>query len=196
MNEQINNWLRFHTDEDSLLDSTRTWYGDIRESKNGDFIEVPYCTFSDYSGTTVERSNCETFYDMFKQLEGTDLWMIHGGYSTTGVLIRKSLYLNNPEVMDVIDDLFEYPVISEDAMSQLEIELEQVSWDSWLEYDLKREIDEQKIEYNEDDLQSDMYYVMEYCNEYFIHEDACCPYLDTEKIVTNWVDAMNERRAE
>jgi len=203
MNEQLSKWLRKYQSyshgeyfyDPEVEGVSEVCYGDIKHNEDGEYIEVPFCTYSDYSGGTVERSNCQTFLDMFKEFNEISMWKIYGGYCTTGVLIRRSLYENSEEVRDVIDGLFDYPLISDDDLSQLEIDLEQVSWETWLEYDLKRELDKQEIEYNEDELQSDMYYVMEYCNEYFIHEDACCPYLDVEKIVSNWVDAMDERRS-
>lgn len=207
MNEQLSNWFRRY--QSYSYASGKTWgeyfydpevegvnsvcYGDIKENQDGEYIEVPYCTYSDYSGTTVERSNCQTFLDMFKEFNEISMWKMYGGWGTTGVLIRKSLYENNDEVKEVIDGLFDYPVISEDDLSQLEIELEHVSWDSYLKDELIRGLESNDIEYNEETLQEDFYFVADDIAEYFIHEDACCPYFRTEKVIDAWVETLAKR---
>lgn len=168
------------------------YYGNIKKDKNGQFMEVPYSTYSDYSGGTVERSNCRTFLDMFKEFGQKDLWEIYGGYSTTGVLIRLSLYQDNEEVKDVIDGLFNYPLINEDDLSELEIEIENEVWDSWIKSDLVNELEKRNIPYIEDDLYHDMLHVMNEINEYFNHEDAVSVYVDIEKIVDNWQEIKED----
>lgn len=171
----------------------RVWYGDIHDAEQGDYIEVPDCTYSDYSGCTVQRSNCQSFLRIFAEHLGKDMWELYGGYGTTGVLIRTSLYENNPEVKEVIDGIFDYPLIDEEDLSELEFELEQVSWDTWLEYELKSLLEKAGIEYNEETLQRDFYYVADDIAEYFIHEDANCPYFRTEKVVDAWVESLAKR---
>lgn len=205
MNSQLENYIRTYDarvlnnrewvffDDPEKQGVARVWYGNIHDAEQGSYIEVPVCTYSDYSGTTVERSNCQSFLRIFAEHLGKDVWELCGGFNTTGVLIRTSLYENNPEVKEVIDGLFDYPLINEEDYSELELELEQVSWDTWLEYELKSLLEQKEIEYNEETLQQDFYYVADDIAEYFIHEDANCPYFRTEKVVDAWVESLAKR---
>lgn len=181
--DQTNN--RSYTGRDNLQDISVIWYGDIRADQNGDFIEVPYCTYSDYSGGTVERSNCRVFLDMFKNTEG--VYRLFGGYGTEGVLINKSLLESNNDIKEVINALENYPVISEDDLSALELELEEEAVNSWIIYDLTRELDARGIKHgNGRTLTNKLYRVMDRANIYFIHEDAVSAYLDINEVVKHW----------
>lgn len=161
-------------------------YGDIKEDKNGLFLEVPYSTYSDYSGCTVERSNCRVFEDMFKEFLGTDMWTIYGGYGTSGILITVKLYENNEDVREVISGLFDYPLINEDDLSELEMEIEDEDWDNWIKFDLTRELEKQSIPYNEDTLQEDFNRVIRDNDIYYSHEDPVSAYIDIEDVVDHW----------
>lgn len=164
------------------IDMAAVSYGDIREDPNGDFIEVPYCTYSDYSGSTVERSNCRVFLEMFAN-EG-NVWPIYGGYGTTGVLVRYSYYLENEEMRDVIDGLSDYPVIDEDDWSELEIEIENECWDSWIKYDLSRAMEEAGLTVPDDDKLYQIYRdAMEAANEYPIFEDPVSCYVHIDRLI-------------
>lgn len=162
------------------------YYGDIEEDKTGIFLEVPFCTYSDYSGCTVERSNCRVFEEQFKEFIGTELWPIYGGYGTAGILITINLYENNEEVKEVIDGLFDYPCIDEEDMSNLEMEIEDEDWDSWIKFDLTRELEKRAISYNEDTLQDDFNRVIRENDIYYSHEDAVSAYIDIEDVVDHW----------
>lgn len=115
-------------------------YGDLdrhRESSEvtWDWMFCPsYMTYSDYSGSTCERSNCAEFLHQFGETPG--VYEMTGGYGTTGVAILLSAITD--EMMEIFDALQNYPVVDEDALSKLEMEIEEEDWASWISSDFKR----------------------------------------------------------
>lgn len=164
-------------------DYAMVYYGDIREDENGEYIELPYMTYSDYSGGTIERSNCDVFLDEFGDLPG--VYELYGGFGTRGVLIHQSL-LDNEDIKDILDGLDNYPLIDEDNFSKLEMELENEAWEMWIKSDLTFELDKAGIEYNEDEIQDKFYELIRDNSIEFIHEDACCPTINIEKVIECW----------
>jgi len=180
-----------HTGEPCIWEYVYTpeisaYYGDIKQDDNGKFIEVPYSTYSDYSGCTVERSNCRTFLDMFKEYDEISMWEIYGGYGTTGCLITVELYESNDEIQDVINGLFDYPCIDDEDMSELEMEIESEDWDSWIKSDLMRELESAGIEYDEDTLWDDFRKNCDSQNVYPLFETAISCWYDLDEIVKDW----------
>jgi hypothetical protein len=148
--------------------------------------EMPYCMYSDYSGSTVERSNTEYMLRNFKREQG--IIEVYGGYGTRGIMLTSSA-LELEEVQEIIEGLDNYPVISEDDMSQLEIEIEAESWDSWIKYDLTRALDDAGISYQDDDTLRDMFYqAAERANEYAIFEDAVSCWFYIDRIIEHWTE--------
>lgn len=177
-------WEYFYTPEDAGVSDIS--YGDIKEDKNGDYIELPWCTYSDYSGCTVERSNNRCIIDDFKQHLGKGMYQVYGGYGTSAILVSVEFFEGNEELQDIIEELFDYPLVSEDDHSQLENEIEDEDWDSYRKDDLMRLLDEAGIEYNENTLYGDFRDVQDRIGEYTIFEDAVSSYVDLEKIVEFW----------
>lgn len=185
-----NVWGEMYTPEEAQVSSVS--YGDIKPDEAGQYIEVPYSTYSDYSGDTVNRANCAEFLRLFGELDG--VYPIYGGYSTAGVLIRRSLYEQNTEVKDVIDALDDYPLINEETMSEIEMEIENESWDSWIKSDLTRELEKIeepsdliiKLLADDELLEHSFYFVMDKVNEYFIHEDAVNVYIHLDRILPGY----------
>lgn len=163
----------------------KVYYGDIKHNPEGKYLEVPFCTFSDYSGCTVERSNQRVFMEMFKDIPG--VYPLYGGYSTTGVLIKYSLYEENEEIQETINSLFDYPLIDEEDMSNLEMEIEDESWDSWIKSDLISELEKNEIPYDEDKLRELFWENCQYQNVYPLFETAISCWYDIEEIVEKWI---------
>ena len=162
------------------------WYGDLhsdRPNLKPRYLEVPYTMYSDYSGGTVERANCQAFLEQFGELPG--VYPVYGGYGTTGVVIRRAL-LRNEDVLYVLEGLDDYPLINEDVLSELEFELEAEAWDTWVEFDLQRALDKAGIPYNPDTLRDTFYNVICEHDIYWLHEDAVCPFIDIDQVVENW----------
>ena len=47
-------------------------YGRFHHDPRGDFVQPNYLSYSDYSGSTVERSNVRVFAREFAEHQGTD----------------------------------------------------------------------------------------------------------------------------
>lgn len=156
-------------------------YGDLDEAEDGELFEIPYCTFSDYSGGTVERSNCETFLKMFAD-EPDGVYPVYGGYGTRSVVVTEAVW-NSDDVQDVVNSLNRYPVIDEEAWTELEYQLEEEAWDSWVKADLMRALG---LEEEPDDLMEKWIAACERANEYFFCEDAVSAWIDVDKVVLYW----------
>jgi hypothetical protein len=183
-------WRYSNTPEEAGVSSVS--YGDIKQNDVGDFIEVPYCTFSDYSGDTVNRANCEYFLETWGKLDG--VYRIYGGHNTTGVLIRRSLYESNEEIKEAIDGLEDYPLFNDERLSELEIKLESEAWESWIKTEVQRELADIEspspliLRLLDDDnlLESSFWYIIRSFDVEFIHEDAVSAYIRTEEIMPHY----------
>jgi len=84
------------------------------------FIQPELLAGSDYSGGVLQKSNNKSFLEQFGDVEGVyELW---GGMGTYGVAVRLDVYENNKEIKGTLDSLDDYPVIDEEAYSELEHE--------------------------------------------------------------------------
>lgn len=111
------------------------------------YFYLPYSGYSDYSGSTVEKSN----NDCFQEEYGEEEWVhpVYGGHTT---LIGLTGLLNCPEdtfeeVIGILEGLEDYPLIDEEHHSQLENELVNEAWDNWGEHDFTREVENRFPEY-------------------------------------------------
>ena len=113
--------------------------GDVRSIRDAeaaltDYFEPNYMGGSDYSGGSVEVANHKVFLEEFGDLPGVH--EIHGDFDTYGVVIR--LDCITPRMFEVFDGLDNYPVIDEEAMSEVEREAEDEAWDNWVRHDYER----------------------------------------------------------
>src|SRR5262245_18473689 len=67
--------------------SSRVRYGSWRESKDGRYFVPHMLTWSDYSGSLVEKSNKSAFEEAFKDGDGVWWADVVGGHGTSGVII-------------------------------------------------------------------------------------------------------------
>lgn len=167
------------------------YYGDIQEDEAGKYIELPYCTYSDYSGSTVEHANCDYFLDQFGEHE--HVHEIYGRFGTRGVLIHESFLHadisdsgESDYILELILGLFEYPLFEDESLSGLEFELEQESWNTWVKSDLEYQLEKNDIEFNPDTLENDFWDIIREHDIEFIHEDAISPYIDIDKVIEHW----------
>ncbi len=122
-------------------------WSSVEMSKDGGWIVSRYCQWGDYGGSTCERSNYEVFCESFEsdryRADGRPNWVeIHGGHGSCGIAVAVSWYLSEEgrEVRDFLDGLHEYPLADEEHHSELEMRLQQESWDEWACSDLLREL--------------------------------------------------------
>jgi hypothetical protein len=175
-------------DPDSNGSRSEVYYGDIKEDFEGKFIEVPFCTWSDYSGSTVERSNSRVLLEQLKTKQSGGFWPLYGGYNTQGMLVSIALLESDEDLQDTIAGLFDYPCIDDEDMSELENEIENEDWDSWIKDDLKRALDAAGIEYPEDDEELCKHFNQVVGNNdiYYIHEDAVSAWIELDEVVAVW----------
>lgn len=108
--------------------------------KDGNTIAffVPYCSGSDYSGSTVEQSNYRSFLREFSEVSG--VFSAYGDYGTYAVLVDpRILFLpSNEPIVETIKGLENYPVLDESDLSEREMEATNESWECWGNFDTIR----------------------------------------------------------
>ena len=183
--------------EDANIDEEETlYYGDLTRDPSGDLMFVPYTTYSDYSGDTVDRSNCDVFMERYGN--NPNVWEVYGGYRTRAMVIHRRVY-DDPqteeeeEIKECIDGLSDYPLIDEEYHSNLEFEMEGEAWNDYGRHDLRRALKEADIYTDEeldnisDEILDRMWYAI--CEKeaiYTIFEDAVSPYFDIDKVIKVW----------
>jgi len=118
--------------------SKKTRLLDLKETlKEVDiFLISKYMQFGDYDNSCmVERSNYKLFLEEYKEEKG--IFRIYGGYGSSGIAIsiRYLLDLANEdkadEIIELLNNLNEYPVIDDEDMSNMEYDAFLESLDSF-----------------------------------------------------------------
>lgn len=94
-----------------------------------------YCQSGDYGGAVHYRSNANVLLSDFSSPECRELY---GSYGSHGVAIDPR-YCSD-ELLESIESLENYPILSEDDCSSLEIELRDEAWDRWTRSDFSRKL--------------------------------------------------------
>jgi hypothetical protein len=159
---------------------------------------LEYATFSDYSGSTVERANYTVIIDGW-QARAEWLKTTYGGHGTAGIVIDVLAWLNAiaredddsgaADLLEAIVALEDYPLIDEDAHSELELELEEAALPDAYR-DLARSVSDLRYprlqQYLEDlpaDVAFDCYRAAcQATNTYPRCEDAVSCYIDIDRI--------------
>lgn len=92
-----------------------------------------YCQSGDYGGAVHYFSNSRELLSSFSSPECRELIGSHGSH---GVAIDPR-YLSE-ELLESLQSLESYPVLNEDALSELELELRDEAWESYLSKDFRR----------------------------------------------------------
>ena len=95
-----------------------------------------YCQSGDYGGAVHYRSNANVLLSGFSSPECRELY---GNYGSHGVVIDPR-YLSE-DLLENLQSLEDYPVLSEDDCSALEIELQNEAWESWARSDFSRKLE-------------------------------------------------------
>ncbi len=109
------------------------------EVKDG-WFQVEYATGSDYSGSSVHRSNYRVLCAMLDEHEtGAVTWVrTPGGHGTYGIAVR---YFELSEPMrEAIDALEDYPCLDDSDLSELENDEQGEAWDNWARKDFIRKL--------------------------------------------------------
>lgn len=96
---------------------------ELADAMETDYLLPEYCGFSDYSGSPVERANAEAFMEMYGNKE--HIFMVYGGYGTEQLAIRLDAITD--EILEILNELQDYPCVDDEKLSQLEMEIENES---------------------------------------------------------------------
>ena len=102
----------------------------VGELHNESLWMPPYCTWGDYSGSTIERSNQEA---LLKDFKGDWLLPVHGGYGTASLAVNVSRWLvsNKADQFLAVIERFKNNCLYDEAHhSYLEVQLQNESWDN------------------------------------------------------------------
>lgn len=95
-----------------------------------------HCLGGDYCGSTYNVANARVLIDQFSSPE---LREIGGGYGSQGVIIDPR-YLSE-ELLELLQSLENYPVLSEDELSSYELELHSESWEHTVRREWERALE-------------------------------------------------------
>lgn len=167
-------------------------YGDLKPlakdavATDLDFYMPDLMTGSDYAGDSVTVSNYRTFLEDFGKVEG--VFKVYGGLGTYAVAVR--LNAITPEMLEVFNGLQDYPLISEEDHSEVEMEAQEEAWGSWVKHDFTRELTskfpefEEAIENMEEDNLSRLFYSLaDRANEYWENQTGNSAYIRVAEIV-------------
>lgn len=95
-----------------------------------------YCQSGDYGGAVHYRSNANVLLSEFSSPECRELY---GSYGSHGVAIDPR-YCSDA-LLESIESLENYPILSEDECGALEIELQDAAWENWAHSDFSRKLE-------------------------------------------------------
>jgi len=111
----------------------------LEPARDGRLGQVPFCSYGDYDNSgSVERSNYRVFMEMFRSIDG--IYEVLSGWDGHSIMVDLEKLNENQEIIDVIAGLNDYPVIDEEDMCRIEMEMEKESWESWIRSDLEKAI--------------------------------------------------------
>jgi len=102
-------------------------------------MQLPYCTWGDYSGSTGERSNYRVFLAEF----GSSGWVWEhlGSHGYHSLYVHRAFYDGCEALREMCAKLSEYPILDESDMSDLEREIEEESWGAYGRSDWSRALE-------------------------------------------------------
>jgi hypothetical protein len=196
-----------------------TSYGDWDELRSTSevipercYVMPELCSGSDYSGSLVERANYQALLDDMPQgyEDGVEYITYSGGHGTYALAIRFDAL--SDDLLETLESLDDYPLISEDVHSHLEMESQDEAWSNGLRSDFKtalgsalasvyesthEEPDDDALEFLSDDCGeiSDenidrLFYLMaDFGNVYWVNESGSDSYIDVDDVVKRGLDA-------
>jgi hypothetical protein len=191
--EGVPNLFKLHSLEDAAQYCAATkWQAKLLFSH--DYLNADCSWPGGYEASSIHRSNNRTFKDMFtKELEKAD-----GDAYGLALDIR----FITEEMLETIESLENYFLISEDDHSYLEMDDQQQAWEDWAERDFRQALEkrfsivledddkaEQIVESIDDRSLASLFYALsDASNTYWQEEDCHGWWIDCERIV----DALSE----
>ena len=89
-----------------------------------------YFVYGDYIGSSVERSNVKCLLEDTALIERLGVEERHESYSTV-MLMFPIDSLNDPELVEIFEKLDDYPCISDEELSFVEMDMQVEDWESF-----------------------------------------------------------------
>lgn len=94
-----------------------TYYNPGKRKEDKKWFVHRSLSFGDYDTSAVaERANVEVFKEKYEQRLGTKIQELHLGYGSTLIALRYDV--DDPEIIECLNALCEYSIISEDAFCE------------------------------------------------------------------------------
>lgn len=193
--------LNYEDSDDSHIGSYSP-IADYHELEWSDYYCSNHFGYSDYSGSTYNKSNHELFIKEFGDIDGVK--DVYGGYSSSDIYIRLDVLNSNKELQDLVFGLDDYGVIDEDHLYEIEEEAKQESWRYVEERDFLRLLN-REFNYDLTKLSSDFVYCLfnnlaNHTNTdwYFEYTGAYFPLYDLLEKLTreDFLDVFKQTREE
>jgi hypothetical protein len=182
------------TNEADITDFNR--YGNWTDDTEGPFIIPALLSYSDYSGSLVERSNYKAFEKAFDA--GYNEWWTNapGGHGTDCIVIDASIVPDDvaDDVVSFLNGLQKYPLADENLHSKMEIEAQDKAWNNWVKGDFITAI-ERKFGMTFEDSPDDtkLFEVFNTCMDksgyYWINESGGEMWCDVKRIAAKMTQA-------
>ncbi len=130
---------------DSPQDYNEFPYARFVPAKHGNYVEPNNMGYSDYGGSTIERSNVRVFMREFAEHQGTEWWHLYGAHGTSAIVVRIDADDRVPEMGEFFDALESYPLADENDHSKLEMDEEDEAWGSYGLTDFRRWIEDENL---------------------------------------------------
>lgn len=157
------------------------------------WFEPEYSTGSDYSGSgLVAKANYESLLEEANRLSEDELggdtsWFqtFHGDHGTYAIMFHVDK--TPPEIIEMLAGLSDYPLISDDKHSELQVEAQNEAWERWAESDYRRAL-EKKFDGDADDIDDEVLFehfreALDESNTDWVNEQGDEMYIDIERIV-------------
>jgi len=168
------------------------------------WYEVNYAGGSNYSGGSVHESNYKELEKLLEEAHPSGstpaVWATaYGGHGTYAIIV---VYGELDEsIQETLSALDEYPLISEEAHSELEMEQQEEAWSSWARSDFERQFlkewnalwkEDEEIEDWPDDFDSQVLFEVarEVANEYWADQNGEGQWIDLKRVVPKAVDIV------
>lgn len=171
------------------------YLGDMTQHGKGRLHEVPHSSGSDYSGDSVTVANYNFLMKEFADCLGKSVWTYYGHYGTYGIVYDPKLMKENDRkrMREFVHSLEQYPVLDEDEWARVEEQAIQDAWESWVEYDTKRRLEEffddgwviTGLE-NPETLKGFFFHMVEKTNSEWINKTGNSAYIDIELVLQSY----------
>lgn len=164
------------------------------EIETRDIFLIPkYMSYGDYDNSCmVERSNYKIFLEEYEEING--VFTISGGYGSSGIAISLRFLLDpdnedkSNEIIELLNNLNDYPCIDDEDMSNMEYDAFIESLDSWAIKEANDKLSEKYLfevyDFNEDKLKEVLLESDRNLNypAYEIESGGSC-YIDTKRLI-------------